>query len=942
MPFRSVDTSIQIKLEKLEEEQISKIINLRLPDLDTSSKSRLNKFIEGFPLLADMATKELQIEGAFKTTFSESDLVEKLINGDNNLTNNQRELLKVFSLFDYFRFQKNHNEDANEHAMFLNGVAGTTQIDFEGTVRHFQGKELINCTGSLARIVPKPLALNLAMEWWNNSLFDRQAEVVSKLPSTMLDSFCNQIRYLDSSLNVQSFVENFCDVNHPFGQAELLLSKQGSRLFRALVEVNPNVTSDLLYLVLNRLTDKDISNIEGDVRRNLVWSLEMLVFHKSCFNKAAWCLFKLAQFENESCGNNSLGQFSQLFRWQLHGTQADFDQRLAILNRVLALNIESTDLIIIEAIKEAFSSERGFRTVGAEFQGTKPELKEWMPEKWQELNDYWQSLLDILIVIAQREQVIEHVKDAFGHNIRELLTYKQLNQLDTFIKEIIKLSGKYWPAAVQSITHALHYDLKGMNNKQIAALRSWEELLAPNDESIDEKLKLIVLNPSKEYVKGDDGHYIDMAAEDAKVLAKELKDSYAELIPYFDLLMTFPEQKQSWVFAKHLVLESNNADELLDAILKYFRGYDKANTQFISGFLVGLYSKYPEKWHKVIELFGSDEQLNYYYPYVIPTGKFSTLHLNTFIELIKSKKLASHSASMLVYGRATEHLTEDEIAQFCMSLSEIDATAVWVALHNINMYTHGRKNYNFDILKPVIIHLVLSVSFKKEDKSIHSGSNHWLDSVEKLLKTEDENFSIRLCNHLIDQVGNNDVDYSDSRNYLGKAMYKAFEIHGKHIWAVVSDKIINNDYIKKYRLIDLLGSSKSYKNKSNSIFNLLDEEQIIDWCRDKVALIIVACTLPMFVNDNGSKIINPLILNLISIYGDNKAFLNEISAKFSSRTWTGSLIPYLEADKVLIFPLTEHENVLVKNWAINFVERIERQIDHQAKQDAEENMLRNF
>ena len=114
----------------------------------------------------------------------------------------------------------------------------------------FKEKELINCTGSLARIVPKPLALNLAMEWWNTSTFDRQSEIVSKLPARLQESFCNQIKYLDSSINVQSFVENFCAANHPFGQAELLLSKQGSRLFRALVEVSPTVTNNQLYLSL--------------------------------------------------------------------------------------------------------------------------------------------------------------------------------------------------------------------------------------------------------------------------------------------------------------------------------------------------------------------------------------------------------------------------------------------------------------------------------------------------------------------------------------------------------------------------------------------------------------------------------------------------------------------------------------------------------------------
>jgi hypothetical protein len=937
---KKLTNSIRIKLEQLQSQQISNIIDARLPDMDPSAKKQLEKFIEGFPLLAQMAIKELQQEGRVTTTFSESDLVEKLINGDGRLSAEARELLKVFSLFDYFRFQKGVRDDVNEDAEFLKRIAGTDQITFESTVMTFNEKELINCTGSLARIVPKPLALNLAMEWWNTSAFDRQSEIVGNLPDKLQDSFCNQIRYLDSSINIQSFVENFCSANHPFGQAELLLSKQGSRLFRALVEVNPIVTSNQLHRVITRLTDEEIKKINGDVRRNLVWALEMLVFHKSCFGKSAWSLFKLAQFENESYGNNSLGQFSQLFRCQLSGTEADFAQRLIVLDKAALLNKESSDLVIIEAIKTAIYTHGGTRTIGAEFQGTKPELKEWMPEKWQEVYDYWQSLLDLLLVIAKRGQLIEQVKDAVGNQIRGLIRSNHIEQLDVFIKEVIKLTGKYWPAAAQTITHALHYDLESMNADQIAALHSWEKLLSPDDDNIEEKLKLIVLNPSREHVKGDDGHYVDMAAEDAIKLANELKDCHTQLVPYFDLLMTFPEQKKSRVFARHLILNSENVNGLLYAVFTYLREHDKVNSQFITGLLSGLYSKSPEKWQEIIQLFGRDEQLNIYYPDIIGTGPFNTADLNTFIELIKGGQLPSYSASALIYGCATDHLTEDEIAQFCMALSEIDPTAAWVALDNIFMYTHGRTEFDSELLTPIFIHLVLSVSFKKEDKSGNSGSYNWLSSVEKLLKTEGEKFSIKLCNYLIDQVGNNNVDYSDLWDYLGTAFYKAFELHGDAIWPKVADKFVDGSAIKQYSLIDLIGSGKSYKKRAKSIFDLLEPDIIVDWCSNEVALIIVGRAISMFISDDDNRVINPLMVSLLSVYGDNKVFLREVSANFSSRSWSGSLIPYLEADKALIQPLIKHENIRVKSWASSFIDYIDNKIEHEEKQDDEENMLR--
>ncbi|PHS44496.1 MAG: hypothetical protein COB03_18520 [Alteromonas sp.] len=776
--------------------------------------------------------------------------------------------------------------------------------------------------------------------WWDNNIHDELENLINSLPESLIGSFCTQIKYLDSSKKVQEFVGRLCETCSPFGQAELLLSKKGSRLFRALVEVSPIVTNDLLYRVFSSLSDEEIASIAGDVRRNLVWALEMLVFHKSCFEKASWCLFKLAQFENESFSNNSLGQFSQLFRWQLSGTEADFSQRLDIIKNVLALNIESADVVVIEAVKTAIDTHGGTRTIGAEFQGTKPELKEWRPQKFPEIYDYWQSLLDILLEIIRRGRLIEQVKDAFGHEIRGLVRYKMPEQLDAFIKEVIKLSGKYWPAAAQSITHALHYDAEGMKQEHIELLKSWEELLSPDEDNLEEKLKLIVLNPSREDVKGEDGHYIDMAAEHAKKLAEEFKSSFAELYQYFELLMTFPEQKQSWVFAKHLVLEIDDIESLLNEVIEYLRNHNGVNTRFLSGLLFGLNIKKPIKWKAVIELIGSDEKLVEYYPDSITTGNFEVFHLDTFIELIRKGKLPSHAASMLVYGRATEHLTEKEISRFCMSLSEIDPTAVWVALHNINMYMHGRKDIDFGPLTPVLVHLVLKASFKKEDKTRHSDSYHWLKSAEKLLKTEGEEFALKLCHHLIDQVCNNDVDYSDLWDYLDKAFYTAFELHGNFLWPKLADEFIDVSGIKQYLLIDLLGSGKSYKKRDNSIFDILDQNIVIEWCQDEVALILVGRAISMFISIDDNRIINPLIVNLISEYGDNKSFVSEISANFSSRSWSGSLVPYLEADKELIQPLMEHKNIKVKSWASNFVDNISNQIEHEIKQDAEEGLVR--
>ena len=98
--------SIHIRLEQLDQIKLQTLSKKNLPELDPRSKKKLEKFIDGFPLLAHMSIKQFKVAGRLTIDFNESDLIENLINGDGELSSNARELIKVFALFDYFKFQR--------------------------------------------------------------------------------------------------------------------------------------------------------------------------------------------------------------------------------------------------------------------------------------------------------------------------------------------------------------------------------------------------------------------------------------------------------------------------------------------------------------------------------------------------------------------------------------------------------------------------------------------------------------------------------------------------------------------------------------------------------------------------------------------------------------------------------------------------------------------
>ncbi len=170
------------------------------------------------------------------------------------------------------------------------------------------------------------------------------------MPGGLVESFCDQISRLDFLPEVKKLVEDLCGPQGPFGQAEVILSERGSRLFRSLVEVNPEATNRALSSVIHTLNEEGLLAVRGDVRRNLVWALEKLCFHKTCFEEAANSLLLLASAENENWANNATGLFKQLFRTFLSGTGAPPSLRMKVIDSALGSNRESVRKLAVEAL----------------------------------------------------------------------------------------------------------------------------------------------------------------------------------------------------------------------------------------------------------------------------------------------------------------------------------------------------------------------------------------------------------------------------------------------------------------------------------------------------------------------------------------------------------------------------------------------------------------
>ena len=154
--------------------------------------------------------------------------------------------------------------------------------------------------------------------------------------------------------------------NSPFGNAEVIDTDLGSRLFRSFVEVNPDAVADCLWSVIGSSSIDGLRLID-EGRRNLVWSIEKLCFEPRTFDKGAEMMLLLAMAENEHISNNATGQFVALFPLYLPATAATLEQRLLFLQR--QMQYEERQLLLMSALGRALRTRDFIFFGGAEQRG---------------------------------------------------------------------------------------------------------------------------------------------------------------------------------------------------------------------------------------------------------------------------------------------------------------------------------------------------------------------------------------------------------------------------------------------------------------------------------------------------------------------------------------------------------------------------------------------
>lgn len=923
--------NVIIQLKQLPDEFIKQMLETtygeRISDLN-----RIVTFAQGFPQMAVLLADARLDQEPEMGKLTDDYLANKMLWGGREHDEKDEKILKGCALFDRFGL----DEDASlEYEFIAKKVVNISTDEFYKCVKKFEERGLIDRRGRFAKLVPKPLAIRLAAEWWQRTRHQAQIELInSEMPGELVESFCEQVSMLDFLPEVKTLAEKLCGPQYPFGQAEVILSSRGSRLFRSFVEVNPIATSQALAKILRSLNDDNLVAINGDIRRNLVCALEKLCFHEECFEDAANSLLLLASAENENWSNNASGQFKQLFSPFLSGTEAPPELRIKVIDSALNSLKDSCRKLAVETMEHVIDTHGSFRTVGAEYQGSGKPLKEWKPKVWGDVFRYWeQVLLRLMELIVRADPLASEAKSAIARHIRGLIQNGQVDILDNIIRTIVKSTGPFWPDALDSIKSSLRYEGNEMPPQVKAKVEDWVYLLTPS--SLDERLKLYVTKPPFEHEKGEDGHYVDLAAQNAQALAEELSSNFDSIVPYLDNLLS-GEQRQAYCFGRNIVMIACNWEPLLSKTIEAMVKIEKPNIRLLLGILNGVYFCDQIKWENIVNELFNTEVLQPYYADFICSGKINPIQLNNLIYLISQKKISLLSADALTYGRPLEHLSASVICQFVLDLTNMSEDGAWVALEILYMFCFENAE-KWKACKPVLKTVVTKLSLDKEKKHSQSDTHYWHEVVEKLLATEGKDFAISISKKIIESCSE-EIGYEDLIYHVRPVIRKLFQSYGREVWTIFAEAINNADAIRKYRLVKLFNGGTRIDEKEPSVFAEIPDDLLIEWCMQKpqIAPEFVARATDVLLDVGGSCKISLRAKFLLDTFGDNERVLSSLSANIGTFGWTGSLVPYYQMQLMALETIKDHKNKKVKEWVNRIISYLNKMIKKEKESDEED------
>lgn len=932
---------LNISVDPADDALIDGIIKQRYPKADRSDIQFIRELSGGYPRIAVLATDNYS-EGA-PILKSVGDVVGRILAGCGINRVEQVRAVECLALFKQLGADENSSDELDYVAENLTRQTGDEMYEH---LAHAAKQHLIDHRGCHFAVQPLPIAAFLGARRLDLLRVKTILNFIESAPPVLRSSFLNQLRYLDGSKTAFTVTQRLLGRDGWCDSLEKLKTETGAECLAAIVHIDPDGVAERIRHIYGELSIDDLKEVVAG-KRSFVQVLEILVFRKNSFYVAAPLLMRLAAIEYGTSSSGASERFNQLFYSQLSGTEAEPSDRFLILDQGLSSGEERIVLVCIEALEKTLKQDYIVWDRGAERIGNQPPLKAWRPKIWGEISDFHkQGLRRLTNVRVQHRKFADKCEKIIALHLRSLLYENLLCEVENTVTSIAEDKG-IWLEAIERIGNWLYFDRTKEPSNFSQKVRKLYDYLIPTDPIQRSLLYTKFWSPDirdPDRIYNEEGgstldfNYSSRKAEEiAAEIAKNKQLSYHAI-----QIMVREELNNVFSFTSELAIGLEDPVEAFQiAVGEFEASSEKRGTQFIRGLLTGIDKRDPELATQCIQIALKSESLRSQSVNLYTAVNISGERLNEIIQSVREGSIPITACVYFSYGKGLDNLQPRDVLALVNELSNHGSDGLWASLEIISMYQHDRATLDKQISARTCQLITSQELFERTNTPTRDG--YLFEQIVLLIQKHygiDNEFALELGNQIVKLCQVKDYQIfsaldSNCRNVI-RLLVKEKPII---LWKTLSRFFEIATPSEIHYLKALVGSPQytsdgEFHNKEGILFGI-SEAEFVDWA--KVDPAIRAPFLCIFypvieVDKEGNSRWHLALERLSYHFGAVEEFRRSLEFRLYSSTWSGSIVPCLEAYLTLLQTWFSHPVPQMSFWARDTYHSLKREIAREYSQ----------
>jgi hypothetical protein len=775
--------------------------------------------------------------------------------------------------------------------------AGVSVEQLESVGAELQQRGLLARQGRYRTVEPHPLAVLLAAEAWREHRDRILSELLPELDAEMALSLFRRVADLGRFEPARSVLPQLLSENGPFASLQQIESSGlGTMLTQLAIVLPDEVALHLSELIEGASLDELRAQTRS--RRDLVWTLEKLAWHRRTFKHAANSLLRLALAENETYANNATGTWVDLFGTMLPGTAATPNQRVDYLRQVTRDGRAEVRLLAIRGAAQALVPQESI-SVSGELQGGVLVEPRGMPATYGEAGEYRRSMISLLASLLD-DEVPEVALSAEEKLIGALHPLIADQFAGNFLADVLsRLRGRALQRLRTEAEHILSlYQRHRRDERRI--VERLEALLArlPDPTRVEELQVLVHLRRWDL----EDGVLQSRVERAVATLASDTeRESTLALLSESNL-------PAAWELGRAFARTVGQSEATLDAMLRAFG----SSPSGLIGYLHGL----TESGHEA----AFDEFL--------ASNRAQQLDLKARLTIAVRGPVTEQSRAMVFAGLRElpvadgtyvlfgwqRNISDDDVDELINDwLPRVSSQEDYSALIDwFNLWLHGEAAVVPDRLRARALRLLM---LRKDYPDVSREAWDWCRIAEGLI----DEHGVEIAQLVLDLVDSGSLMILESSEE-SELLTRCVRLYPEVLWGDIADRLAG-------------GSWRVQMQTQGWLLGAVPLEIIEEWVGEDIGRArLIAPIAPV-----GGEEPTPIARFLLGKFGEDREVASGLWAQFISGFWSGPMSEHIaqQIEQLTRWRQRSNEPLGLRTWARNMIQALEAQRRIELEREAE-------